>query len=72
MKKYNKKILFGIIFIISLAITNIFILTLPNANEMWIAIFFLFAFKGGLVFWMVQLTREKKEKREEKERRKQK
>lgn len=70
MKKYNKKIIFGFILGISFAIINIFLLSLPNASEMWIAIFAVFAFIGGVIFWMVQLTRERKENREENFRRK--
>ena len=65
MKTYTKKIIFGGIFLITLGIINLMLITQTNVNEMWMGIAFLIAFKAGIVFWIVQLTREKKERREE-------
>jgi len=70
VKTYTKKIIFGGILLVCLGIATLMILTQTNVNEMWMAIAFILAFSGGIVFWIVQLTREKKERREEKFRRK--
>ncbi len=70
MKTYTKKIIFGGILLVSLTIITLMILTQTNVYEMWMAIAFILAFSSGIVFWIVQLTREKKERREEKFRRK--
>lgn len=70
MKTYTKKIIFGGVFTISLSLANIVLLQQENANEMWYAIVFLFAMKGGVILWLVLLVRERSRLKEENFRRK--
>jgi len=70
LKGYRKKIAFGIPMGIIFFLAGIFMLLQDDIDTFFIPLVFVFAFGGGMIFWIVQLTREKKERQEENFRRK--
>lgn len=70
VKGYRKKIAFGIPLTITFIIIGIIMLLQDEMDIYFVPLVFTFGFAGGTVFWIVQLTREKKERQEENARRK--
>lgn len=70
VKGYRRKIIFGIPMLVSFIIVGIFMVLQNEMDTYFVPIVFAFAFAGGVVFWIIQLTREKKERQAENFRRK--
>lgn len=68
MKGFKGKVLFGIPAVGILVSTGIYLLTQPS--PIFILITFMFAFSGGISFWLAINLREARRRREENFRRK--
>jgi len=70
VKGFRGKVIFGIIAIIGLFGSGIFMLFAENSTELYLPMIFVFAFGGGVVLWLSLNARESKRRKEENFRRK--
>jgi len=70
LKGYKRKLGFGIPMTVLLVGAGIFMLSTENPESMFVPIVFVFAFAGGLVYWLVINYRESIKRKEENFRRK--
>jgi len=70
VKGYGRKKLFGFPAIVILVGTGFVMLSADNSNELFLPIVFVFAFAGGVTYWLVINSRESKRRKEENAKRK--
>lgn len=70
MKGFRGKVIFGVIAIIVLIGSGIFMFFAENSTELYLPMIFVFAFGGGVILWLSLNARESKRRREENFRRK--
>ena len=70
MKGFRGKVIFGVIGTVLLVGSGVVMLMADNRNELFVPLVFVFAFAGGIVFWLIINFRESKRRKEENFRRK--
>ncbi len=70
MKGYGRKKLFGFPAIVVLVSLGFVMLNADNSSSLFLPIVFVFAFSGGIAFWLIINSRESKRRTEENAKRK--